>query len=333
MKKYLFIFPILFFLWFIWSLFVPIQYDFFRKSSGNVVYEIQPGFSSKKIISDLKEKKLIRFFFPYEWFYRWHTLKAGEYSLFFNMSPYEIFNTLSKGDVLTYDVTFPEGMNMFEMANLLNSKNLILSKNFLKWSQNPQFVENLLGEKLESLEGYLYPNTYQVTRGMKAKVLLRLMVEEFLKVYNSLPSSSLSRHQVVILASIVEKETGASSERKLISSVFHNRLKSGMRLESDPTILYGILRETGRMPRNIRKKDILKKTAYNTYRLKKFPKGPIGNPGWASLQAVIKPEKTSFYFFVSRNDGTHVFSKNFKDHIKAVNIYQKKIRKKIDQKK
>ena len=310
----------------VWFVFTPVS---FEKNISPIHFEIQKGFSTKTIISKLKKQNLIRPYFPYTLLYRWTVFQAGEYRLSKNMSAYHIFQKLTQGKVITYKVTFTEGMNMFEMAQILEETKLITAQEFLNVCKNPQWIQSLLGESLESLEGYLYPETYQLTKGMSAQTLVQKMVKEFLKNYNSLSSSIgslFSRHQVVILSSLVEKETGASWERPRIASVFHNRFKIGMKFQSDPTILYGILRKTGKMPNNIRKKDITAPTPYNTYTVKGFPKGPIANPGKDSLNAVLNPEKTSYYYFVSRNDGSHVFSENFKDHNKAVNQYQRKLK-------
>ena len=308
-----------------WAFFFPVSPN--QKSFHK--FEISQGEPAQKIIKDLKKEQLIHSYFPYRLFFRIKGFKAGEYSLSSSQSPLKIFQILSQGKVVTYNITFPEGMNMFEMASLLDQKQLISKKEFLDFSQNSSFAEKLLGEKLESLEGYLYPETYKITKGMKAQKLIQIMVGEFLKNYKNISSTQtlLPRHHTVILASLVEKETGAEWERPRIASVFHNRLKIGMRLQSDPTILYGMLRETGVMPKNIRKKDILRKTSYNTYTFKGMPKGPISNPGIKALEAVLNPEKTSYYYFVSKNDGTHVFSKNIHSHEKAVDIYQRKLKK------
>ena len=289
-------------------------------------FEIEPGDSTKKIIQNLKKNDLVYFYFPYVLFLRWTHFQAGEYLISSTDNAYQIFRIFSLGKVITYDITFPEGFNMFEMADLLEKNHLISKEEFLKWCKDADFISSLLGGSLESLEGYLYPNTYKITKGMSAKSLIELMVDQFFKNYQSIKSSfdsGLSRHQLVILASLVEKETGADWERPRIASVFYNRLKKGMKFQSDPTILYGMMRELGFMPQNIRKKDIRKKTDYNTYTLTGFPKGPIANPGRQALEAVLNPEKTSFYYFVSKNDGTHIFSEDLKSHERAVDIYQR----------
>ncbi len=319
------------FLYILFILCVLCAWAFFVPSYGSKEFvqrfEIAKGDSTRKIIQNLKQSQFIYSYFPYILFLRPVQFKAGEYSLSSTYNSYEIFRILSSGKVISYDITFPEGFNMFEMVDLLSQNNLVSREEFLKWSRDPDFILSLLGEKLRSLEGYLYPDTYKITKGMPAQQLIKLMVGEFLKNYQSISSSfdaGLTRHQLVILASLVEKETGAGWERPRIASVFYNRLKKGMRLQSDPTILYGMMMELGYMPQNIRKKDILKKTDYNTYTVKAFPKGPIANPGRSALEAVLNPEKTSFYYFVSKNDGTHVFSEDLKSHEKAVDLYQRK---------
>jgi len=321
MIKFLYVFFILCVLC-AWAFFIPPH--FYEESVQR--FEIKSGDSTKKIIQNLKKNNLVYSYFPYVLFLRWNRFQAGEYLLFSKDNAYQIFRTFSLGKVITYDITFPEGLNMFEMADLLEKRQLISKKEFLKWCRDADFILSLLGERLDSLEGYLYPNTYKMTKGMPSKKLIRLMVGEFLKHYQNIQSSfdsGLTRHQLVILASLVEKETGVAWERPRIASVFYNRLKKGMKLQSDPTILYGMMMELGFMPRNIRKQDIRKKTDYNTYTLKGFPKGPIANPGFHALKAVLNPEKTSYYYFVSKNDGTHVFSEDIKSHEKAVDLYQR----------
>ena len=287
---------------------------------------IPSGMSNFHIIKKLKNEGLIYYFFPYRWFMKWTTFKAGEYSFSHHQPAFGIFNKISKGKVITYDLTFAEGINMFEMADKIEQSPLSLSKKkFLQLAQDKDFIFSLIKEKLPSLEGYLYPNTYKLTRSISEKKLIQIMVKEFLTHYNQLKTDSkLSRHQIVTLASVIEKETGAAWERPRIASVFLNRLKIGMRLQSDPTILYGMLKETGVMPTNIRRKDIRRYTPYNTYVVRSFPRGPIANAGKEALKAVFNPEKTNYLYFVSRNDGTHVFSTNLKDHEKYVDLYQRK---------
>ena len=320
-----FLFPFCFFILIFYGfLFVPVLP--IQNSAQEKILNIQKGTSGSQIISELKKNDLIHKYFPYKLLYRWSAFQAGEYRFYYGMSPYFIFKKISQGDVIHYDLTFQEGLNMFEMAQMLEENNIMTSQEFLKASQDSELIQELLGERLESLEGYLYPNTYRLYKGFSGKKLVQIMVQEFLSHYEKLTgfeNSPLTRHQIVIFSSLIEKETGVAEERDLIASVFYNRIDKGMKFQSDPTILYGMLRKDGFHSNNIRKKDILEPTPYNTYVVKGFPKGPIGNPGKESLYATLNPQKTNYLYFVSRNDGTHIFSTNLKDHNKAVNKYQR----------
>jgi UPF0755 protein len=177
------------------------------------------------------------------------------------------------------------------------------------------------------LEGYLFPDTYHLSRGMTPRAVIDVMVKRFFAVMGpfseAIRQSGMSLEQVVTLASIVEKETGAPEERPLIAGVFLKRLKNNMRLESDPTVIYGIDPFDG----NLKKEDLRTHTPYNTYLIKGLPPGPISSPGLEAIKAVLFPAQTDFLYFVSKNDGTHHFSKTFSEHRKAVRKYQKANRK------
>ncbi len=308
-------------------------------SEEEITLHIRKGMSLDEVARLLKAKGLLRSVF---YFKMWASLKgaskkikSGEYVFKKNVSSREILATLVEGRVKLYPITFPEGYNIYEMALALEKKGFLKKKDFLSLSQNPEFVYELLKEKRPSLEGYLFPDTYHIPRPLDPKKLLYKMTKKFFTVYGEVSRKTvktpgtrgikLTRHEALILASIVEKETGATQEREKIASVFYNRLKKGMRLESDPTILYGMMWERGGLiPLNIRKKDILRKTPYNTYRISGFPAGPIGNPGEGALRAVFEPENSPFFYFVSRNDGTHVFSKTYQEHERAVDRFQRR---------
>jgi UPF0755 protein len=182
----------------------------------------------------------------------------------------------------------------------------------------------MVGTLAPSLEGYLFPETYSLTKYTTVKELVQSMVQNFKETYKALgtPDTGLSRQELVTLASVVEKETGAPEERPMIASVFYNRLKKGMPLQSDPTILYGIIDETGKPTDNITKADLTHFNRYNTYTVKKLPFGPISNPGREALVAVFHPANTEFLYFVSRNNGTHIFSKTYEEHLRAVRTFQ-----------
>ena len=213
------------------------------------------------------------------------------------------------------------------MTEVLRSHNWPASEGFLKEVKNKNTVKEMLNKELDSLEGYLFPDSYQIKKYMTARELIRLMTKRFLNVYNKLSPLPLergfSRHQVATLASLIEKETGRAEERALIAGVFYNRLNRSMKLQTDPSILYALYLVRGfDIEKNIRKKDILFPSPYNTYTVQGLPPGPIANPGEKSLQAVFLPEKSDYLYFVSRNDGSHKFSKTYEEHKKAVYKYQ-----------
>ena len=301
------------------------------------VIHVRKGMSLHHVTQELKQAGIIKSAWRFKLLAWWKRasmrIQFGEYEFHIGASYTEVLNILVNGKVRLHKVTFPEGYNLFEIAEVLSRGNFLNKKKFIELSTNKKWIQSLGLGKLDSLEGYLFPDTYYIPRPILPSSMIRKMVERFSSIYIRLKGLyflkprpvPLTRHQLVILASIVEKETSAEKERPLIASVFYNRLLRGMRLESDPTILYGMLKETGIMPVNIRKKDILRKTAYNTYQIKKWPAGPIANPGEKALKAVLTPASSEYLYFVSRNNGTHVFSKNYKDHKKAVKHWQKKL--------
>ena len=171
----------------------------------------------------------------------------------------------------------------------------------------------------------MFPDTYNLTKYTPLRELIAAMVQKFILAYNNVEPMAtvrMSRHEAVTLASVIEKETGAPDERPMIASVFHNRLHKGMRLQSDPTIIYGLWVASGVMKENITKADIMSPTQYNTYYIAKLPVGPISNPGKDALLAALRPSNSDNLYFVSRNDGTHAFTKTYEDHQKAVRLFQ-----------
>jgi len=293
------------------------------------VFEVKPGQGFFSVAEDLEGAGIVSSALYFKILAKMtgqtNRLRVGEYLIKAGIRPGEILSVLGSGKSIERPITFPEGMNSYEMAALLESKGLFKGAEFLRLTRDRTLIHELTGENLSSLEGYLFPETYHYTKYTSAEAMVRAMVRRFVSVYDELlPKFKLKmpRHQLVILASVIEKETGAPIERPLISSVFHNRLQKGMRLQSDPTILYGMLVETGLMPMNIKKSDILKKSPFNTYTVKGLPAGPIGNPGQEALLAAADPANSDFLYFVSRNDGTHVFSKSFDEHNRAVKKFQ-----------
>jgi UPF0755 protein len=250
-------------------------------------------------------------------------LKAGEYEFDPGDSLNRTIGKLVRGEVVVHKITIPEGFAMNEIAELLERDGVMSKEVFLEKAHSGEFAKELLGDHCPSFEGYLFPDSYSYKKGITPDELIRMMVARFKEVYVPLRAKSgeldLTDREIVILASIIEKETGNVSERPLVSAVFYNRLKLGMRLESDPTVIYGM----GSFDGNLRKKDLQTETRYNTYVIFGLPPGPISNPGRDSLEAALNPAQVNFLYFVSRGDGTHEFSSTYRDHRKAVTEYQK----------
>jgi peptidoglycan lytic transglycosylase G len=249
-------------------------------------------------------------------------IKAGEYQLFGTMTPRQILATFVEGKVLLYRVTIPEGYTLRQIARTVAQAGFGSAETFFQLATDPEVLrEQELGE--QSLEGYLFPDTYYFPKGFPQLKIIAAMTQRFRDSISAAwqaraDALGLTLHQVVTLASIIEKETGDPAERPLIASVFHNRLKKGMRLETDPTVIYGIKDFDG----NLTRKHLRTPTPYNTYVIKGLPPGPIASPGHAALEAALYPAETDYLFFVSRKDRTHQFSSNLKDHQKAVRKYQ-----------
>lgn len=304
-----------------------------------VIYEVTPGRSFVDIASDLQSHGVIRNSKFFNIFARItggrSKIKAGEYEFKTTMLPATVLSVLTSGKSVFRKFTVAEGLSIFEIAELYEKQGFGTASSFLQTVSDPKLIQDLLkspagsgviDEPIETLEGYLFPETYQITKYTSTKELVTNMVQTFLKQYEELNKLAgqlgWSRHKVVTFASLIEKETGASFERSKISAVFHNRLKKGMRLQTDPTIIYGKAKETGKIEINITRDDLTRPTPYNTYTIFGMPPGPIANPGTESLKAVFAPEKSNVLYFVSRNDGTQVFSETLEAHSNAVKKFQ-----------
>ncbi len=290
------------------------------------VFVIKPGEGFAKINHHLAKEDLIN---SSKLFYRYNKIKgsmgsfkAGNYIIKPGTNMLQVIDILTTGKGQTVSVTIPEGKNLYQVADILESQKITSKDDFIKLSKDPDFVSSL-GIPASRLEGYLYPETYHFAKNTPAKTVIKTMVNVFNDKTSEVDfsKSNLSKHSVIILASVVEKETGASFERPQIAGVFHNRLKKKMRLQSDPTTIYGIWENYNG---NLRKKHLLEKTPYNTYKIPALPAGPISNPGLESIKAVLNPASHKFLYFVSKNDGTHIFSETYKQHRNAVNEFQKK---------
>lgn len=253
-------------------------------------------------------------------------LRAGEHLLDPGLSTPAVIDHIIKGRMKMYRVTVPEGLTMTQTAKVLASSGLVEEGRLLKLFKDPELV-GLIGQKEGSPEGYLYPETYFFTAGISARDMVRAMLNRFEKVWAKYAHLTgrinMSRHEIITLASIIEKETGASQERPLIAAVFLNRLKKRMRLQSDPTVIYGLKDFNG----NLTRKHLETYSPYNTYMIKGLPPGPVASPGEESIKAVFFPADVTFLYFVAKNDGTHHFSSNLAAHNRAVNLYQKRRRR------
>ncbi|MCF6246815.1 MAG: endolytic transglycosylase MltG [Desulfobacula sp.] len=297
-----------------------------RKGAAQILFTIHPGQSLSTIADNLENSSLITNKLYFKIFVRYKKsgtrLQAGEYLLSATQTPGQILETLLKGKVKLYKITIPEGLNINEIALLMEKKGICTANTFVTLCYDQNFIKTL-NIKATSLEGYLFPDTYFFPKKTKCPDIITSMVNNFNQIYTNKWKKRTATlgfviHEVVTLASIIEKETGDASERPLISSVFHNRLKKRMRLESDPTVIYGIKNFDG----NIKRKHLKMLTPYNTYQIKGLPVGPIANPGAKSIEAALYPATSDFIFFVSKKDTTHQFSKTILEHNRAVRKYQ-----------
>lgn len=248
----------------------------------------------------------------------------GEYELNAAMAPGEILAKLLAGRVLLHSVTIPEGYTIDMIADVLAQQRITDRGEFVRLAWDKVFVKSL-GITADSLEGYLYPDTYRFARPTAPRDVIKTMVDQLGQVMTPewqarAKDLHLTVHEVLTLASVIEKETGAGDERPQISSVFHNRLKKRIPLQSDPTVIYGLPNFDG----NLHKKDLSNPSPYNTYRWAGLPPGPIASPGAQSIRAALYPVPSPYLFFVSKNDGTHHFSATLVEHNKAVEKYQKR---------
>lgn len=294
-------------------------------SGPDVEFVVSPGESFAQINSHLIKEKLIsngRIFHRYAQYNGlMNKIKTGTYVIKSQSTTFDVINILfyGKGEIAQF--TVPEGKNIFEIGKMLEERGITTYSEFVKTAKDRSYLREI-GIDAETAEGYLYPNTYAFSGKLPPKFIIKTMHDEFEKKMKSIDfgQSSMSFEDVITLASVVEKETGKKSERPMIAGVFLNRLKMGMRLQSDPTTIYGIFEN---YQGNLTKNDLLTETPYNTYKIKALPKGPICNPGEEAIKAVLNPAQHKYLFFVSQNDGSHVFTENYEDHQKAVNTWQK----------
>jgi UPF0755 protein len=254
-------------------------------------------------------------------------MQAGEYLFKNSMYPDEILSKLATGDELFHTFTIPEGYTLSQVAKVIEEAGLVKEWQFIDKARDTSFLSSL-AIKGSSAEGYLYPDTYRFRKSTRPEEILKAMVDRFSRVYREVCNEKRvqtmghTREEIVILASMVEKEAGVPWEKPLIAAVFENRLKNKMKLQSDPTVIYGLTNFNGDLTREHLNKD----TPFNTYRFIGLPPEPIANPGKDSIVAVLYPARVNYLYFVSRNDGTHYFSTTLQEHNRAVKRYQNRLK-------
>ena len=259
------------------------------------------------------------------WSGRARELKAGEYQFVGPLSATDVVGTLVRGEVFARRLTFPEGLTIAEMADIYETRGFGTAAQFREAASDPSAIREL-DPSSRDLEGYLFPETYALPRGTPASRLIGMMVDRFEAVFDErlralAKEQGFTTREVVTLASLVEKETGQPSERPLVAAVYRNRLKMGMGLQADPTVVYA-LRLAGRYDGNIRRQDLALDSPYNTYRYSGLPPGPIAAPGAESLKAALTPADVDYIYFVSRNDGSHAFARTLGEHNRNVREFQ-----------
>lgn len=318
--------------WFAWAILTPIP------PSGPTFVILRPGYSTKRIASELQSAGVIRSreaFLLWHYYHRGRSLKAGEYLFDKPSNIIDIQKRLRRGDVYYRTVLVPEGFTMFDIARTVEEAGLGRAEDFLKVAQSDTSLISDLDPSAKSLEGYLFPETYQFTRMMSMQDMAAAMVKQFRQVasqlglvpqaYNTNQEADSNVHTIVTMASIVEKETAVPGERPQVASVYYNRLAKRIALDADPSIIYAELM-AGTYQGALHHADMSFASAYNTYRHAGLPPGPIANPGRSALEAAMHPAQTDYYYFVADAEGHHRFAKTIEEHNKNVVAYRKAMR-------
>jgi UPF0755 protein len=292
-----------------------------------VIFEVAPDKSFRQMAKELEEKGLVKKAWAASTLARMRgvdtSIKAGEYEVNKGMNVIQLLNKLASGEVLRRTVSMPEGTTLAQIGPLVEAAGLMGKEEFERALRDRDLLKTA-GIPSDSFEGYLFPNTYYFSKPIQARDIIWTMLQEgenrWKPEYSELADRlGMSRHEILTLASIIEKESGNVEEQKLISSVFHNRLKQNMRLQSDPTVIYGIPRFNGDLTRE----DLRNPHRYNTYEHHGLPPGPICNPGMSAIEATLSPDQTAYLYFVSNGQGAHVFATNLQDHNANVVKFQK----------
>lgn len=299
--------------WLAYGLLIPVA------PSGQKFVMLRPGYSTKRIARELKNAGVIRSFDAFVLWHSFHrhpSLKAGEYLFERDANIIAVHKRLSRGDVYVHTVVIPEGFNMFDIAKAISDAGLGQAADFLKVATRDTALISDLAPQATSLEGYLFPNTYEFTRTQSMHDMAAEMVKEFRLRANELGMSG-DVQKTVTLASIIEKETAVPEERPEVASVYANRLAAHIPLQADPCVIYAELL-SGTYGGALHHNDMQFDSAYNTYRHSGLPPGPIANPGKSSLGAALRPADTHYLYFVSDGNGHHRFATSLEEHNRNV---------------
>lgn len=294
---------------------------------------VKPKASFSTIMELLRENKLLKDPLICKAYFiltgKHREIKAGYYMFNKPLSIVELAEKLLKGEIVYYKITFPEGSNIYDIGSILESEKVIGAKDYYNAINSEEILKELkeIDSNIDDAEGYLFPETYYFAKGEKIMKLVKMMIDEFKKRnLESLKMASrelgFSINEIVTIASLIEKESADDSEKPLIASVFYNRLKKGMKLQCDPTVIYAHYLQ-GKVINILTIDDMDIESAYNTYRNFGLPPGPICNPGQKSISAAMHPARSNFLYFVSKRNGSHHFSKELYEHLKAKAKYLK----------
>jgi UPF0755 protein len=304
--------------WLAWAMVLPVT------PSGQKFVMLRPGFSTRHIANELQAAGVIRnanAFILWRYAHDQRSLKAGEYLFDKSADARTVHDRLARGDIYVHTVVIPEGYNMFDIAQAMQDAGLGPKEEFLKVAQTQTALILDLVPEAKSLEGYLFPNTYEFTRTQNMPEMAAAMVKQFRQVAREIGLTT-DVQKIVTMASIVEKETAVPEERPTVAGVYYNRLAKKIALQADPSVIYGEL-EKGTYGGALHHEDLLADSLYNTYRHPGLPPGPIANPGKTSLQAAMHPATTDYFYFVADGTGRHRFAHDLDEHNRNVAAYRK----------
>ena len=311
-----------------WQVYVPVQ------PVGQQFVMLRPGYSTRRIANELKKAGIIRSTLAFR---AWHLirpkpqLKAGEYLFEREATLPQVYGRIAAGDIYFHVVTIPEGFTMFDIAKAMEDAGLCSAAEFLHVAETKTDLISDIAPRATSLEGYLFPNTYQFTRTQGLEEMAGMMARQFRQVAREIgliaPGSnenvsSFDLPKIVVMASIVEKETAAPEERPRVASVYYNRLAHGMALDADPSVIYAE-QLAGTYQGSLHHADLAVNSPYNTYRFPGLPPGPIANPGRSALEAAFHPDDTKLLYFVSDGNGHHRFAATLEEHDRNVTAYRR----------